>query len=248
MFGESNGVSRRRFVRGTVAAGIGVVAITGATPAAAEESNSVDLYANEDELVGSITLSGGEEGLEVTYDLDEDSEWSIVETHLHVGDIDDVTNPGGNPRPGHFEYSSEHELEDETASVTHLVETDEEGEVDVAAHAELAMVVEEDDEEEDEENGDEGEEEGDEEDAEIAQENGDDNGDDEEETGDGEEGEDEEEDGDDEEEEGDDEEEDEEEVVTVSAWADGDRISDGRGRGNGRGSWATYFTYDLDAE
>ena len=228
MFGESNGVSRRRFVRGTVAAGIGVAAITGATPAAAEEEDSVDLYANEDELVGSVTLADSEDGLEVTYDLDEDSEWSIVETHLHVGDIDDVTNPGGNPRPGQFDYSSEHDLEDETASVTHLVETDEEGEVDVAAQAKLAMIVEEDEEEEEEEVDAEIEEEDDEDE----EENGDDG--------------DEEENGDDDEE--DEEDEDEEEVVTASAWADGERISAGRGRGNGRGSWATYFTYDLDGE
>ena len=79
------------------------------------------LYAGQDEVVGTVTVTNDDEQICVTYALDEDAleaGWLIYETHLYIGDceFEGVLTPyneraGGpyfaNPIPGQFPYGDD---------------------------------------------------------------------------------------------------------------------------------------------
>lgn len=244
-------ISRRTFAKGTVAAAVGLGLSMGSA-AAAEES--ADLVTGpEEEPIGSVSIAEENGSLTVTYALDDDA-YEITETHLHVADaVEGIpTNPAGNPVPGHFEHSSEHE--EGTDSVEHVVDVSDLGdELAVAAQAEVRTEIEEEegstDAEEEETEGSEDEEGAD----------GDETGiDPPEEDADGEEeadgGDSEDEETGEEADEGATDEEEEPEYEYEDAWADGERISQPRphpvhpGRFLGGGSWATYVVYRRTAD
>lgn len=246
-------ISRRTFAKGTVAAAVGLGLSTGSA-AAAEES--ADLVTGpEEEPIGSVSIAEENGSLSVTYALDDDA-YEITETHLHVADaVEGIpTNPAGNPVPGHFEHSSEHE--EGTDSVEHVVDVSDLGdELAVAAQAEVRTEIEEEEEEgstdaeEEETEGSEDEEgaDGDETGIDPPEEDADG-----EEEADGSDSEDEE--TGEEADEGATDKEEEPEYEYEDAWADGERISQPRphpvhpGRFLGGGSWATYVVYRRTAD
>lgn len=246
-------LDRRTFTKGTLAAVVGLSLSTGS--AAASEEKTADLLTGPDEEpVGTVTISETDGSLSVSYEIT-DEEYEIIETNLHVGEeVDDIpTNPAGNPVPGHFDHKSTYE--DGTASDGFEVDVSELGdELVVAAHAKVRTEIEEEDEEEEgEEEVDDGDEpEDDEQEFESLQEDDDENGDDDN-------GDDVDNDDDDEEDDDDEDEEEEEEEIDYayeSAWADGERINQGRRQHpvhrdrflGGEGSWATYVPYERGSE
>lgn len=69
---------------------------------------SYTIYAGQHIDVGTLTVSNDEENIFVTYDLS-GTDWKLSETHLFVGNVDDLPlNGGGNPKIGHFPYSESH--------------------------------------------------------------------------------------------------------------------------------------------
>ena len=99
----------------TTAIGIAGLAFTTSTAAADESGDGpelelspdeVDLLADQDVDVGTVSASLDGDTMDVTYDTS-GAEWYIADTHLHVtdDDFDEVTNRNGNPRPGQFDYS-----------------------------------------------------------------------------------------------------------------------------------------------
>ena len=69
-----------------------------------------DLIAGQNILIGyvSVTLDYG--NVYVNYSTEE-SDWEINETHLFIGDLNDLpTNNNGNPQIGHFPFSEEHTI------------------------------------------------------------------------------------------------------------------------------------------
>ena len=65
------------------------------------------LYAGRSIDVGTLTIGNDEDDLVITYTLDGD--WELSETHLFVGDCDDIPLTGaGNPKIGHFPYTASH--------------------------------------------------------------------------------------------------------------------------------------------
>jgi len=75
----------------------------------AEEPHfSVTLYAGQDIDVGRLYVWNDEDILYVNYDVNE--EWCLQETHVHIASTTDtIPQKNGNPRPGKFDYKSEHD-------------------------------------------------------------------------------------------------------------------------------------------
>ncbi|HAT65673.1 MAG TPA: hypothetical protein DCS66_13935 [Flavobacteriaceae bacterium] len=92
---------------------------------------------NMDSGTVTVTVEGG--NVVVNYSTNQD--WVITETHLFVGDINDLpTNGGGNPRIGHFPFSGEHT--NGTTDVTYTTLGIEEGDcVYIAAHAVVTNII-----------------------------------------------------------------------------------------------------------
>ena len=66
-----------------------------------------DLIAGQNLDAGTVTVSVVDGNIVVTYTSDGD--WQIDETHLYIGDLEDLpTTPSGNPKIGHFPYSGSH--------------------------------------------------------------------------------------------------------------------------------------------
>jgi len=104
------------------------------------------LLAGQDEDVGEVQVWNDAENLYVTYLIDA-SGWYLTETHLHVAcdEIDIPQNKKGNPIPGHFEYSSEHEISAEVIKQPFEISLDS---IDccnpfIAAHAVVMHIAEE---------------------------------------------------------------------------------------------------------
>ncbi len=71
------------------------------------EESSTDLVAGQHLLMGDVTVSNDADFLYVTYNST--GNWVIRKTHLYVGPCDAIpTNGGGNPRIGHFPFTSTH--------------------------------------------------------------------------------------------------------------------------------------------
>ncbi|MFY1111498.1 MAG: hypothetical protein AB3K77_07455 [Methanosarcinaceae archaeon] len=98
---------------------------------------TIDLIAGQNMDAGDVKVWNDGNYLYVTYDTDED--WCLTETHLHVATPGEEipTTSKGNPIPGQFEYSMEHDCVD---SYTYKVDLSEEGanigdDLEIATHA-----------------------------------------------------------------------------------------------------------------
>ena len=97
------------------------------------------LVAGQNILSGIVTVVVNEDGvLEVTYTTDAD--WVIDETHLFIGDINDLpTNGAGNPKIGQYPYSDTH---NGTVTVTYTGPELLEGDcVYISAHAVVTNTI-----------------------------------------------------------------------------------------------------------
>jgi hypothetical protein len=75
-------------------------------------ATTVDLVADQDIVVGTVTVGPGTDAgtIQVTYTIT-DTDWTLVQTHLAVEDTcDDIPAAGrwNNPVPGQFEFSDPH--------------------------------------------------------------------------------------------------------------------------------------------
>ncbi len=99
--------------------------------------------------VGVVNVTDDGVNLSVTYTITE-SGWCLNETHLHIAALADIPQTKkGNPQPGQFEYSVEHEC---ITSITYVVplsdiEIPETGIVCIAAHAAVELPPEDEEEE-----------------------------------------------------------------------------------------------------
>ena len=69
-----------------------------------------DLVAGGDQVVGSVTVTNDTMNIFVTFTTIDG--WNMTETHLHIANesVDGIPQTKkGNPRPGQFDYSEEHE-------------------------------------------------------------------------------------------------------------------------------------------
>lgn len=73
----------------------------------------IPLIAGQNIEVGTVNVWNDGENLYVTYVIDAPG-WYLTETHLHVACSEEEIpqNKKGNPIPGHFDCSSEHEIVD----------------------------------------------------------------------------------------------------------------------------------------
>ena len=73
-------------------------------------TQTLDLVAGQNEVVGTVSVSNDNLNIYVTYTIT-DVEWAITETHVHVAtSIDDIPQTkSGNPKVGQFASSSEHD-------------------------------------------------------------------------------------------------------------------------------------------
>jgi len=76
-------------------------------------SSEITLWAGQNIDVGEVQIWNDDTYLYIKYLIDEPG-WYLTETHLHVAcsEPEIPQNKKGNPTPGHFEYSSEHEIVD----------------------------------------------------------------------------------------------------------------------------------------
>ena len=144
---ESNKGFDRRTVLKTAGAGIGATAfLSFSGVGAADHDGEVDLLASQDVPVGTVTAETDSDhnNLTVTYDTS-GSDWELLETHLHVADeVDDIpTTRSGNPKVGHFEYSSEPDPAPDDTGVYTVDISGMSGTIYVAAHAVVQEVLEE---------------------------------------------------------------------------------------------------------
>ena len=96
---------------------------------------TVDLYAGQYILVGSVTFIDTEDGsFEVTYNLTDG--WTMSESHVYAGPIGDIpVNKPGAPKIGKFPYQETHNPAVTTYTYTFpSVDGDEEGNYALAAH------------------------------------------------------------------------------------------------------------------
>ena len=79
-----------------------------------ENPFTTDLLAGQNIDVGEVQVWNDAENLYITYVIDSLG-WYLTETHLHVACDESAIpqNKKGNPIPGHFDYSSEHEILEE---------------------------------------------------------------------------------------------------------------------------------------
>jgi len=106
----------------------------------------IELLAGQDINVGQVEVWNDAENLHITYVIDEPG-WYLTETHLHVAcDESDIPqNKKGNPIPGHFDYSSEHEISDIEIEEPFVISLDSIGCCNpvIAAHAVVVHVADE---------------------------------------------------------------------------------------------------------
>jgi hypothetical protein len=118
-----------------------VLAFTASPVVAAEHvhtsGDAVDLYADQDTLVGNVTVSDDGTNLTVVYQVMDG--YVITETHLAVGDVPQTKK--GNPKVGNFAYSGTHDSVSTVTYVVPLADVDTSGgELVVAAHAVVVAV------------------------------------------------------------------------------------------------------------
>ena len=94
---------------------------------------TTDLIAGQNLIVGTVSFAMDNNDLIVTYQTE--GTWEIQETHLFVGDLEDLpTNRPGNPIIGRFPYSGEHDAG--TNQVVYIIPSVEPGDhLFIAAHA-----------------------------------------------------------------------------------------------------------------
>ena len=69
----------------------------------------VNLIAGQHIIAGTLSINTNEDDLILTYRTS--GEWTITETHMSIGDCDELTFPttgAGNPKIGRFEHSTSH--------------------------------------------------------------------------------------------------------------------------------------------
>lgn len=72
-------------------------------------NGSEPLYAGQNILIGYVSTTDDGADLSVTYNITETG-WCMTESHVHVGEsLDDFPLKNGNPPPGQFDYSAEHD-------------------------------------------------------------------------------------------------------------------------------------------
>ncbi len=132
---------------------IAIIGTIGTVSAA--EPLTVDLIADGgDEMtafpVGVVEVTNDADNLYVTFSITE-GDWLLNETHLHIANESEYIpqTKKGNPQPGQFEYSVEHEC---ITSITYVVplsdiEIPETGIVCIAAHAAVELPPEDEEEE-----------------------------------------------------------------------------------------------------
>ena len=106
-----------------------------------DDEVTVDLIAGQHYLVGSVTVARDNGDLDVTFDLVDGVLLGLV--HFHVADDYDglPQNRPGNPQIGHFDYQSDTwAIADETTSYDFTVEGVGDGDLTIAAHAEVWIV------------------------------------------------------------------------------------------------------------
>jgi len=96
------------------------------------------LYAGQDIPVGTVEVSNDAENLYVTYIINEEG-WYLTETHLHVACLESEIpqNKKGNPKPGQFDFKTEHEYFEEITEEPFVISLDDIGCCNpvIAAHA-----------------------------------------------------------------------------------------------------------------
>jgi hypothetical protein len=110
------------------------------TTAAMADELEVDLCADQNLPVGTVTVSNSGTDLTVTYDTT-GGDWRLVETHLAVGDeLSDIPQTKKkNPKPGQFADSNEWDEPQQT--VTYIVDvTGFSSPIYIAAHAKVAEI------------------------------------------------------------------------------------------------------------
>jgi hypothetical protein len=106
---------------------------------ASAEADSFPLYAGQNIEVGYVDVSNDTDLLYVQYVIT-DMDWCITKTHLHVAeDPGEIPQKNGNPIPGKFDYSGEHECVTEALYEIPLIWDP--GDIVIAAHAVMEHVV-----------------------------------------------------------------------------------------------------------
>jgi len=99
------------------------------------ETVEFEYFAGQHISVGSLSVTNDEENLYITYNFDGD--WHSGQTHLYVGSLGNLpVNGTGNPIPGQFPYSEEHDPEIQSFTYTIPLADLDECYI-IAAHAEL---------------------------------------------------------------------------------------------------------------
>jgi hypothetical protein len=120
-----------------------MVAIISAMGTVSAEQTIIDLIAdggNECLVIGTVTVSNDTDNIYVSYMTTND--WLMDETHLHIAalEADIPQTKKGNPRPGQFDYSNEHEpCVDKFTYVIPLSGLTSGDEVYIAAHAAVQL-------------------------------------------------------------------------------------------------------------
>ncbi len=104
---RSSSVWRVLLVVGALALLAAAVPVGAAGANGAPVNGTYPLYAGQDILVGELIVSNDTENLSVTFNMTGD--YCMTETHLQVGDLEEVQTKKGNPIPGQFEYSMDHD-------------------------------------------------------------------------------------------------------------------------------------------
>lgn len=121
-------------IRNGITANFDFGELGGGIETTSELLTETDLLAGQTILSGIVDVSLIDGFVVVTYNTD--PEWEIQETHLFVGDINDLpTNGGGNPKIGRFPYSETHVAGTYTVSYNTTIFLEPEECVTIAAHA-----------------------------------------------------------------------------------------------------------------
>jgi len=96
-----------------------IIAVAFATTVVLADPVTKPLCAGQHINAGTVTVSNVGNNLTVTYDTS-GGDWALVETHLAVGDsLDDIPqNKNGNPIPGHFPDSNDHDPPEQIVTYT----------------------------------------------------------------------------------------------------------------------------------
>ena len=98
--------------------------------------DSINLIAAQNYVAGSVTIERDNENLFITYTAT--GEWSITETHISIGDCNEVEIPNtgsDNPKIGNFEYAGNHDNEQTVVYTINLSELNISDMYCLAAHA-----------------------------------------------------------------------------------------------------------------